>query len=95
MGLTYKAYLRNAKDKLDKVSQTKEPQLTEEMITDIFETAHALIREPWEAQLKRRISKSGPHANGELLRLWENKKRLYERWKWRLNVANKHKYKES
>lgn len=67
--MTYKVSLRKAMDQLDSTLRTHTTQAAEERAQDSYAAAHALIREPWEAQVKKLRRRSGPHVNAELLRL--------------------------
>lgn len=94
-GELYKISLKQAADVTATALQRPAEELSDTVIQECYELALVNIREPWEARVRKRRRRSGPHVNAEMLRLWEQKKKAYERWKWHPSERNKVRYKEA
>lgn len=94
-GAVYKVSLKEAGKTYEELHEESTVEATNSQIHTTHEQALSDIKEPWEAQVKQRRRKSWAHVNGELLRLWERKLKLYERWRWRPTPQNKNQYKDA
>lgn len=80
---------------MDRILEGPENEITENAIHWSYDEAVKAIIHPLENQMKKRRRNSGLHVNGELLRLYAHKKKLYNRWRWRRTPQNEAKYKEA
>lgn len=94
-GQIYELSLKTSSDRLRTVICPRTPVFTTDETQQFYEAALQTIRDPWKKQVKKRRRKSGPHVGAELLRLWNHKKRLYDRWNWLPTTRNKENYKEA
>lgn len=92
-GLMYKVTLKPAGAQMKNVTEAPENDGEERDIQAHYEQALQALKGPWEAQVRIQRRKSGPHVNGELIRLWKKKKKLFERWWWKPTEQNKVAYK--
>lgn len=96
IGLKYNLSMQIADAALDELLHRPKEDLDDATVQAGFDTAIKAIKEPWEAlQAKKRRRNSGQHVNGEMCRLWTNKKKLYDRWPWKPTANNKTRYKEA
>lgn len=93
-GLLYKVTLKSAGAQIENVKEAPEKDGDERDIQARYEQAQQTLKDPWEAQVRIRRWKSGPHVNGELIRLWKKKKTLYERWRWKPTERNKRRIRQ-
>lgn len=91
-GLIYKVTLNEVGTALSKVTETPTDEAEERSLQQEYERAQGALKEPWGSQVRRRRRKSGSHVNGELIRLWSQKKKLYEKWRWKPTTQNKKAY---
>lgn len=80
------------KELIDSIIGGEETSLPEQ-IQEAYDNAVNAIIAPWDAQIKTKRRRCGSHVNKELLRLWQRRKKLYDRMIRRPTARNKQEHK--
>lgn len=95
IGLLYEVALQRTGELLENIrTDTEETPQTAHILEAYYEAVQ-IICEPWTQMAKKKRRRCAAYVSRELLRLWQRKKVLYDRMKWRPTPHNKKEYKEA